>query len=122
MLNPVKYDPTTAPKDDEGLFYDGDMILSVIQSECDEECDYAAGYVSVIVGYYRPGEDQFGDANFYGYRSTREYMEDEYHTDGVWRLADMGYDCGTFDELVAEVMDCEGIDLLASMRAVDALA
>ena len=118
-MTPIKYDPTTAPYDDEGLFYDGKEILSVIQYECDEECDYEGGYISILVAYYKPEYDQCGDANYFGYKSVTKYMEDEYHTDDVWRIAESGYDVGDFDELVKEVRECEGIDLLESMRIVD---
>ena len=118
-MTPTKYDPTTAPYDDEGLFYDGYEILSVHQYLNDDECDYDEGYMSIIVNYYRPKCDQYGDANYYGYKSVAKYMEDEYHTDDVWRIAENGYDVGTFDELVTEVKDFEGIDLLESMRIVD---
>ena len=120
-MTPIKYDPTTAPKDDEGLFYDGHEILSVYQYECDDDCDYEDGYISILVAYYRPGKDQYCDANYYGYKSVAEYIEDEHHIDNLWRIAEYGYDVGTFDELVTEVKEDEGIDLLESMRVVDEL-
>ena len=121
MFNPVKYDPETAPVDDEGLFYDGYEILSVHQYMDDDECDYDAGYISILVAYYKPECDQYGDANYFGYKSVAKYMEDEYHTDDVWRIAESGYDVGDFNDLVKEVRECEGIDLLESMRIVDEL-
>ena len=119
MFKPTKYNPTTAPYDDEGLFYDGNEILSVIQYECDEECDYEGGYISILVAYYKPEEEQYCDANYYGYKSVAEYIADEHHTDNLWRIAERGYDVGTFAELITEVKDFEGIDLIKHMEIVE---
>lgn len=118
-MQPTKYDPTTAPYDDEGLFYDGEEILSVIQYECDEECDYEGGYISILVAYYQPNKDQYNDANYYGYKSVAEYIEDEFHTDNLWRIAERGYDEYNFDELTVMVRECEGIELLKQMEIVE---
>ena len=121
-MKPTKYDPETAPADDEGLFYNGEEILSVHQYQDDDDCDYEAGYISIIVAFYNEHSDeQYGDANYYGYKSVADFIEGEMGFENLYRIAENGYDCGTLGELWEEVGACEGIDLFSSMRKVKEL-
>jgi hypothetical protein len=125
---PTKYDPKTANQFDGGLYYDGQTIFSIREMD-DDDVDYDAGCIGCLVGFYELGNPyqeatvygfQFGDVLYTGYHSTNECMEDEYHTDGVWRIADDGYDCGTIAELAHELYE-DGIDLSIAMREIDRL-
>ena len=120
MMKPVKYDPTTAPDEDEGLFYNGEEVFSLHLYWEDDDVDYEDGYLGCLGIHYAKGvEDQYGDGLWTGYKRSRDCIEDEIGFGNLYRIAKDGYDCGTFDELCEEVMQCEGIDLLESMAKAD---
>lgn len=122
MMKPTKYDPTTAPDEDEGLFYNGEEIFSLRLYWEDEDVDYDEGYLGCLGIHYSPDEAyQYGDGLWTGYKRSRDCIEDEIGFDDLYRIAEDGYDCGTFGELWEEVMRCEGVDIFASMTKVDKL-
>lgn len=119
MFKPVKYDPTTAPDEDEGLFYNGDTIFSLHLYWEDDDIDYDEGYLGCLGIHYSTSEAyQYGDSLWTGYKRSRDCIQDEIGFDDLYRIAANGYDCGTFEELVEAVMEEEGIDLIESMRLV----
>ena len=119
-MKPTKYDPTTAPDEDEGLFYNGEEIFSLHLYWCDDYVEYDKGYLGCLGIHYNPDESyQYGDGLWTGYKRSGGYIEDEIGFENLYRIAEDGYDCGTFDEMRKEVMQYEGIDLLEGMAKVD---
>ena len=120
MFKPVKYDPSTAPDEDEGLFYNGKEIFSLRLYWEDDDVDYDEGYLGCLGIHYDPNEAyQYGDGLWTGYKRSRDCIRDEIGFDDLYRIAANGYDCGTFGELWEEVMRCEGVDIFASMTKVN---
>jgi len=119
MFKPVKYDPTTAPDEDEGLFYNGDTIFSLHLYWEDDDVDYDGGYLGCLGIHYAPDVDhQYGDGLWTGYKRSRDCIKDEIGFENLYRIASDGYDCGTFGELWEEVMRYEGVDIFNSMTKV----
>lgn len=117
------FDPKTAGPEDEGLFYDKHLLVSVILYWDDDEVRYEDGYLGCMTSFYDPDDmtaAQFGDGLWTGYESVADCLDGEWHTDGVVRLTDRGYDCETTAGLVKELAD-DGEDLFKLMDAAKRL-
>ena len=117
---PVKYDPDNAKKYDCGTYYDGHDIFTIRDYD-DEDVDYDNGYIGCLAMFVDPvSGEMYGDGLWTGYHSTNECMEDEWHTDNVYRIYDDGFDVCSLSDLEHCLKDV-GIDLKQAMQAIDEL-
>ena len=117
---PVKYDPDNAKQCDCGTYYDGHDIFTIRDYD-DEDVDYDNGYIGCLSMFVDPvSGEMYGDGLWTGYHSTNECMNDEWHTDNVYRIYDDGFDVCSLSDLEHCLKDV-GIDLKQAMQAIDEL-
>lgn len=117
---PVKYNPDNAKQCDSGTYYDGHDIFTIRDYD-DEDVDHDNGYIGCLAMFVDPvSGEMYGDGLWTGYHSTNECMEDEWHTDNVYRIYDDGFDVCSLSDLEHCLKDV-GIDLKQAMQAIDEL-
>ncbi len=122
-FKPTIYDPETALDEDEGLFYDGVSICSIVLYWEDDDVDYENGYLGCLTSFYDPSdplEPQFGDGLWTGYKSVAECLEGEWRVGRLVRLTDRGYDCHSTRCLIDEMRE-DGLDLMELLTEADEL-